>query len=177
MVSDFVPIRHPLCVKLAWKRFARRKRTLFWNKKPARMSVKTYTCLHVGQLVCGTFKGEVRAIGRFWVFDGNGLVGHQLIDSRWFEKNPPTESGWKRRSKNRRSTGISRGNDRDVMSAFDFAPIHTPFDQHGFFCVWLRTRCRSLVVEGSVIRSWFFAKPLYSSDPRCSKKKCEARVN
>ena len=62
----------------------------------------------------GGLKGEVRAIGRFWVFDGNGLLGHQLIDSRWFEKNPPTESGWKRRSKNRRSTGISRGNDRDV---------------------------------------------------------------
>ena len=44
-------------------------------------------------------KGEVRAICRFWVFDGNGLLGHRLIDSRWFEKNPPTESGWKRRSK------------------------------------------------------------------------------
>ena len=42
-------------------------------------------------------------------------------------------SGWKRRSKNCRSTGISRGNDRDVMSAFDFAPIYTPFDQHGYF--------------------------------------------
>ena len=44
-------------------------------------------------------KGEVRAICPFWVFDGNGLLGHRLIDSRWFEKNPPTESGWKRRSK------------------------------------------------------------------------------
>ena len=44
-------------------------------------------------------KGEVQATCRFWVFDGNGLLGHQLIDSRWFEKNPPTESGWKRRSK------------------------------------------------------------------------------
>ena len=39
------------------------------------------------------FKGEIRAICRFWVFDGNGLLGHQLIDSRNFEKNPPTESG------------------------------------------------------------------------------------
>ena len=125
-------------------------------------------------------KGEVRAIGRFWVFDGNGLLGHQLIDSRWFEKNPPTESGWKRRSKNRRSTGISRGNDRDVMSAFDFAPIYTPFDQHGFFAFdfgrvvdrwWLKE------VWYAQIRSWFFAKPLYSSDLHCSKKKHEARVN
>ena len=44
-------------------------------------------------------KGEVRAICRFWVFDGNGLLGHRLFDSRWFEKNSPTESGWKRRSK------------------------------------------------------------------------------
>ena len=32
-------------------------------------------------------------------FDGNGLFGHRLIDSRWFEKNSPTECGWKRRSK------------------------------------------------------------------------------
>ena len=45
------------------------------------------------------FKGEVRAICRFWVFDRNRLLGHRLIDSRWFEKNLPTESGWKRRSK------------------------------------------------------------------------------
>ena len=81
-------------------------------------------------------KREVRAICRFWVFDGNGLLGHQLIDSRWFEKNPPTESGWKRRSKNRRSTGISRGNDRDVMSALDFALIFAPLI-HIHFCVWL----------------------------------------
>ena len=44
-------------------------------------------------------KGEVRAFCRFWVFDGNGLLGHRLIDSHWFEKNSPTESGWKRRSK------------------------------------------------------------------------------
>ena len=121
-------------------------------------------------------KGEVRAICRFWVFDGKGLLGHQLIDSRWFEKNPPTESGWKWRSKNRRSTGISRENDRDVMSALFFAPIVTPLI-YIHFCVWLWTLCRSLVVGGSVIRSWFFVKPLYSSDPRCSKKKHEAQVN
>ena len=44
-------------------------------------------------------KGEVRAICRFWVFDGNGLLGHRRIDSRCFKKNPPMESGWKRRSK------------------------------------------------------------------------------
>ena len=45
-----------------------------------------------------SFKG-VRAICQFWVFDGNGLLEHRQIDSRWFEKNPPTESGWQRRSK------------------------------------------------------------------------------
>ena len=28
-------------------------------------------------------------------FAENGLLGQWLIDSRWFEKNPPTESGWK----------------------------------------------------------------------------------
>ena len=26
-------------------------------------------------------------------FDENGLLGHRLIDSRWFEKNPRTEIG------------------------------------------------------------------------------------
>ena len=51
-----------------------------------------------------TFIGEVQAICRFWVFDGNGLLGHRLVDSRWFEKNPPTESGWKRRSKKKTTT-------------------------------------------------------------------------
>ena len=65
------------------------------------------------------------------------------------------ESGWKRHSKNRQSAGISRGNDRDVMSALFFAPIFTPLI-YIHFCVWLWTLCRSLVVEGSVIRSWFF---------------------
>ena len=34
----------------------------------------------------GKIKGEVRAICRFLVFDGNGVLGHQLIDSRWFDK-------------------------------------------------------------------------------------------
>ena len=65
-----------------------------------------------------------------------GSLGHQLIHSRWFEKIFPTESGWKRRSKNHRSTGVSRGNDRDVMSAFVFAPIFTPLI-YIHFCVAL----------------------------------------
>ena len=38
-------------------------------------------------------KGEFRAICRFLLFDGIILFGHRLIDSRWFERNPPTESG------------------------------------------------------------------------------------
>ena len=99
-------------------------------------------------------KGEVRAICRFWVFDGNGLLGHRLIDSRWFEKNPPTECGWKRRSKKRPRTGISRGNDRDAICAFKFAPSRHAFDLHAFLRL-TRALCRSLLVEGSVVRSWF----------------------
>ena len=64
-------------------------------------------------------KGEVRPVGWFWVFDGNRLLGHRLIDSRWFEKNHPTESGWKRRSKKKRPrTSISRGNAREEICAF-----------------------------------------------------------
>ena len=44
----------------------------------------------------------------------------------------------------RRSTGISRGNDRDVIGAFDFAPIFTPFDQHAF----LRLTSDALLIAG-----------------------------
>ena len=74
-------------------------------------------------LIILLLKGQVRAICRFWVFDGNGLLGHRRIDSRWFEKNPPTESGWKRRSKKCPRTGVSRGNDRDAICAFKFAAL------------------------------------------------------
>ena len=73
-------------------------------------------------------KGEVWVICRFWVFDGNGLLGHQLIDSRWFEKNPPTESGWKLSSKI-----VEVPEFREVMSAFIFAPIFTPLIYIDFF--------------------------------------------
>ena len=116
-------------------------------------------------------KGEVWAICRFWVFDGNAwalgaptnrfpLVWEKSSNVKWLK------SALKKSSK---YCGISCGNDSEVMSAFIFAPIFAPLS-NTHFCVWLRTLCRLLVVEGSVIRSWFFAKPLYSSDPRCSKK-------
>ena len=106
-----------------------------------------------------SFKGEVRAICRFWVFDGNGLSGHRLIDSRWFEKNSPTESGWIRRSKKNAHvrTGISRGNARDAICAFKFAPSRHAFDLHTILRL-TRALCRSLVVEGSVVCSWFFCQ-------------------
>ena len=73
------------------------------------------------------FKGEVWAICRFWVFDGNGHLGHRLIDSRWFEKilqRKVVENGVR---KKRPRTGILRGNARDAICAFKFAPtmIHS----------------------------------------------------
>ena len=46
---------------------------------------KSYHVCHVCPGI-GPIKGEVRAICRFWVFDGNGLLGHRLFDSRWFDK-------------------------------------------------------------------------------------------
>ena len=72
---------------------ARRVRECTYNHWPSFVMVSTTINL------LRPVKGEVRAICRFWVYDGNGLLGHRLIDSRWFEKNPPTESAWKRRSK------------------------------------------------------------------------------
>ena len=67
-------------------------------------------------------KGEVRALCRFWVFDGNRLLGQQLIDSRGFKKNPPTESGWKggrfllRRKKVKPGTWALDGTHRKELS-------------------------------------------------------------
>ena len=82
-------------------------------------------------------KGEVRAICRFWVFDGNGLLGHRLIDSRWFEKNPPTESGWKRRSKKNAHVPVVRAEmivTQYVLSSSRH--LVTPLI-YIHFCVWL----------------------------------------
>ena len=55
-----------------------------------------------------------------------------------------------RKKKKRPCTGISRGNDRDAICAFKFAPSGHAFDLHTFLRL-IRTLCRSLVVEGSVL--------------------------
>ena len=54
--------------------------------------------------------------------------------------------------KKRPLTGISRGNARDAICAFKFAPSRHAFDLHTFLRL-TRALCRSLVVEGSVVRS------------------------
>ena len=54
--------------------------------------------------------------------------------------------------KKRPRTGVSRGNDRDAICAFKFAPSRHAFDLHTFLRL-IRALCRSLVVEGSVVRS------------------------
>ena len=54
--------------------------------------------------------------------------------------------------KKRPRTGISRGNARDAICAFKFAPSRHAFDLHTYLCL-TRALCRSLVVEGSVVRS------------------------
>ena len=58
--------------------------------------------------------------------------------------------------KERPRTGISRGNDRDAICAFKFAPSRHAFDLHTFLRL-TRALCWSLVVEGSVVRSWFLS--------------------
>ena len=72
------------------------------------------------------FKREVSAICRFWVFDGNRLLGHWLVYSRWFEKIlqwKVVENGVR---KKRPLTGISRGNPGDtILCASRFAPLVT----------------------------------------------------
>ena len=82
-------------------------------------------------------KGEVWAICRFWVFDGNGLLGHRLVDSRWFEKNPPTKSGWKRRSKKNAHVPVFRA--EMIVTQYVLSSLRhlvTP-SIYIHFCVWL----------------------------------------
>ena len=87
-----------------------------------------------------------------------------------WEKKPPMGSGWKRRSKILWSTGISRGNDRDVMSAFDFVPIFTPFI-YVHFCIWLGHFVDRWWLKEVWYAPAFFVKPLYSSDPHPERKR------
>ena len=54
--------------------------------------------------------------------------------------------------KKRPRTGISRENARDAICAFKFAPSRHAFDLHTFLRL-TQALCRSLVVEGSVVRS------------------------
>ena len=54
--------------------------------------------------------------------------------------------------KKRPRTDISRVNARDAICAFEFAPSLHAFDLHTFLRL-TRAFCRSLVVEGSVVRS------------------------
>ena len=49
-------------------------------------------------------------------------------------------------------TGFSRGNDRDAICAFKFAPSRHAFDLHTFLRL-TPALCRSLVVEERVVRS------------------------
>ena len=115
-------------------------------------------------------KGEVRAICPFWVFDRNRLLARQLIDSCWFDKNPRTEGGWKQRLKKCRSTDISREMDRDVMCSLFFAPsLHAIWLTYTF-CIWLRRFVDRWWLKEVWYEPSFFAKALYSCDPRWSKK-------
>ena len=61
--------------------------------------------------------------------------------------------------KKRPRTGISPGNARDaiILCAFKFAPSRHALDLHTFLRL-TRALCRSLVVDGSVVRPWFFVK-------------------
>ena len=54
--------------------------------------------------------------------------------------------------KKRPRAGISRGNDRDAICAFKFVPSPHAFDLHTRLGL-TRALCRSLVVEGGVVRS------------------------
>ena len=54
--------------------------------------------------------------------------------------------------KKRPRTGISHRNARDAICAFSSRQLVTPFDLHTFLR-WTRALCRSMMVEGSVVRS------------------------
>ena len=78
------------------------------------------------------------------------LVWDKSSNGKWLK----TAFGKKKRP----FTSISRGNARDALSlyAFKFAPSCHAFDLHTLLRL-TRALPRSLVVEGSVVRSWFLS--------------------
>ena len=79
-----------------------------------------------------------------WGSDWSILVGLRKILQRKVVENDVR--------KNRPRTSISRGNARDAICAFKFAASRHAFDLHTFLRL-TRALSRSLVVEGSVVRS------------------------
>ena len=137
----------------------RRVRTCFQKKKKKKThytsQAMSESVQHYCQLACAwCLKGEVRALCRYSVFDGNGLLGHRLIDSRWFEKNPPTESGWKRRSKKNAHVPVFRA-EMPVTQYVLSSSRHlvTPLI-YIHFCVWL----------GLFVDRWWLKEVWYAPD-------------
>ena len=87
------------------------------------------------------------------------------------------------KKKKRPRTGISRGNACDEICAFKFAPSRHAIDLHTFLHL-TQVLCRSLVVEGSVVRSWFLSHcstPVPHAAPgitrSSSKRNCRATLS
>ena len=85
-------------------------------------------------------------------------LGHKLIDSRWFEKNPPNGKWLKtRRSKKNAHVPVFRAEMLVTQYVLEVRAISSPFDLHTLLRL-TRALCRSLVVEGGVVCSWLFVK-------------------
>ena len=115
-----------------------------------------------------SFEG-VRAICRFWVFDGNGLMGHRSIPVglRKIFQRKVVENCVRKKKKNAHVPVFRAEMLVSLSSSRHLVP---PFDLHTFFAFDSGSLiCRSLVVEGSVVRSWFFVKLYYSCSLCCSR--------
>ena len=125
-------------IKKFWSETSSQVSKLFWRK----------------EIFYENVLAEVRAICRFWGFDGNGLLGHRLIDSRWFEENSPTESGWKRRSKKNAHAPVFRAETLVTQYVLSSSRhLVTPLI-YIHFCVWL----------GLFVDRWWLKKVWYAPD-------------
>ena len=82
------------------------------------------------------------------------LLRHRVIDSRWLEKNPPTESSWKRRSKKKLRVPVFVRKSSWCNMCFQVRGMssrHLIFIQ---FCVWL----------GLFVECWWLKVVWYAPD-------------
>ena len=135
----------------------------------------TQTCGHT-ILAVGKLKEKSRLCW-FCIFDGNGLLAHQLIDSRWFEKllqQKVVENGVR---KKKDLPAHWKRSWRNMRSLFRAINLFTSFDLHTL-CVWLGSlsiaggwgKCGALLI---LCHFWSCCTRVTLAAPRITRSRSE----